>query len=189
VLANGEASSGELVAIIQREFAITQAAVSQHLKVLRGEWLCVCSARPYAPHLHDRAKAATGNRRLARPLPSFLGPQARSACHRGCARKAQPVQALTGEQWPTIRLFLGGWVGRQREPQRPSLATASARCARRRRRSAPCYPVQPPRVLSGQDRGAGTKAIAAIAKLLLARCDAPNVIHLHDTRTAFPFMF
>jgi DNA-binding transcriptional ArsR family regulator len=35
VLADGEASSGELVTIIQREFGITQAAVSQHLKVLR----------------------------------------------------------------------------------------------------------------------------------------------------------
>jgi DNA-binding transcriptional ArsR family regulator len=34
-LANGEASSGDLVAIIQRQFDITQAAVSQHLKVLR----------------------------------------------------------------------------------------------------------------------------------------------------------
>jgi DNA-binding transcriptional ArsR family regulator len=35
VLARGEASSGELVTVIQREFVITQAAVSQHLKVLR----------------------------------------------------------------------------------------------------------------------------------------------------------
>lgn len=35
VLASGEASSGSLVTVIQREFGITQAAVSQHLKVLR----------------------------------------------------------------------------------------------------------------------------------------------------------
>ena len=35
VLASGEATSGDLVAIVQREFGITQAAVSQHLKVLR----------------------------------------------------------------------------------------------------------------------------------------------------------
>ncbi|HET6927836.1 MAG TPA: metalloregulator ArsR/SmtB family transcription factor [Hyphomicrobiaceae bacterium] len=35
VLAGGKASSGDLVAVIQREFGITQAAVSQHLKVLR----------------------------------------------------------------------------------------------------------------------------------------------------------
>jgi DNA-binding transcriptional ArsR family regulator len=35
LLAEGEQSSGEVVAVIQREFGITQAAVSQHLKVLR----------------------------------------------------------------------------------------------------------------------------------------------------------
>jgi DNA-binding transcriptional ArsR family regulator len=35
LLAAGESSSGDIVAVIQREFGITQAAVSQHLKVLR----------------------------------------------------------------------------------------------------------------------------------------------------------
>lgn len=35
LLATGEHSSGEVVAVIEREFGITQAAVSQHLKVLR----------------------------------------------------------------------------------------------------------------------------------------------------------
>ncbi|HSR81749.1 MAG TPA: metalloregulator ArsR/SmtB family transcription factor [Hyphomicrobiaceae bacterium] len=35
LLASGEATSGDLVAVIRREFGITQAAVSQHLKVLR----------------------------------------------------------------------------------------------------------------------------------------------------------
>src|SRR5215510_3231039 len=35
VLARGEATSGDLVAVIRREYGITQAAVSQHLKVLR----------------------------------------------------------------------------------------------------------------------------------------------------------
>ena len=35
VLAEGEHASGEVVAIIAAEFGITQAAVSQHLKVLR----------------------------------------------------------------------------------------------------------------------------------------------------------
>jgi DNA-binding transcriptional ArsR family regulator len=35
LLAEDEQSSGEVVAVIQREFGITQAAVSQHLKVLR----------------------------------------------------------------------------------------------------------------------------------------------------------
>lgn len=35
LLAAGEHSSGEVVAVISAEFGITQAAVSQHLKVLR----------------------------------------------------------------------------------------------------------------------------------------------------------
>jgi len=35
LLGEGESSSGDVVAVIQREFGITQAAVSQHLKVLR----------------------------------------------------------------------------------------------------------------------------------------------------------
>lgn len=35
ILADGEHASGEIVAIVAREFGITQSAVSQHLKVLR----------------------------------------------------------------------------------------------------------------------------------------------------------
>jgi DNA-binding transcriptional ArsR family regulator len=35
LLARGENSSGEIVLVIEREFGITQSAVSQHLRVLR----------------------------------------------------------------------------------------------------------------------------------------------------------
>lgn len=35
LLAGGEHASGQIVAVISKEFGITQAAVSQHLKVLR----------------------------------------------------------------------------------------------------------------------------------------------------------
>ena len=35
LLARGEHRSGDIVEVIQREFGITQAAVSQHLRVLR----------------------------------------------------------------------------------------------------------------------------------------------------------
>jgi DNA-binding transcriptional ArsR family regulator len=35
LLAGGEHSSGDVVAVVQEEFGITQSAVSQHLKVLR----------------------------------------------------------------------------------------------------------------------------------------------------------
>jgi DNA-binding transcriptional ArsR family regulator len=35
LLSDGELSAGEITAVIRREFGITQAAVSQHLRVLR----------------------------------------------------------------------------------------------------------------------------------------------------------
>lgn len=35
LLAEGEHASGEVASVIRREFGVTQAAVSQHLKVLR----------------------------------------------------------------------------------------------------------------------------------------------------------
>src|SRR5215204_5815337 len=35
LLADGEHASGDVVAVVQEEFGISQAAVSQHLKVLR----------------------------------------------------------------------------------------------------------------------------------------------------------
>ena len=35
ILATGEHTSGEIVEVIEREFGITQSAVSQHLRVLR----------------------------------------------------------------------------------------------------------------------------------------------------------
>ncbi len=44
LIGNGEATSGEIVEAIQSEFGITQAAVSQHLRVLRDNGFAV--ARP-----------------------------------------------------------------------------------------------------------------------------------------------
>ena len=46
LLATSEQSSGEVVAVIQREFGISQAGVSQHLKVLRDSGFA--TARPKA---------------------------------------------------------------------------------------------------------------------------------------------
>ena len=47
LLAGGELTSGEVVAEIKKEFGITQAAVSQHLKVLRESGFA--SVRPVGP--------------------------------------------------------------------------------------------------------------------------------------------
>jgi DNA-binding transcriptional ArsR family regulator len=44
LLAGGEHSSGEVVEVIRTEFGVTQAAVSQHLKVLRDNGFA--SVRP-----------------------------------------------------------------------------------------------------------------------------------------------
>ena len=44
LLAGGEHASGDVVAVIQAEFGISQAAVSQHLRVLRESGLA--SVRP-----------------------------------------------------------------------------------------------------------------------------------------------
>ncbi|MFD2647724.1 ArsR/SmtB family transcription factor [Devosia albogilva] len=46
LLAEGEMSSGEVVAVIGAEFGISQAAVSQHLKVLRDSGFA--TVRPQA---------------------------------------------------------------------------------------------------------------------------------------------
>jgi DNA-binding transcriptional ArsR family regulator len=44
LLAEGEHSSGDIVAAVQQEFDITQAAVSQHLRVLRNSGFAVARA-------------------------------------------------------------------------------------------------------------------------------------------------
>jgi DNA-binding transcriptional ArsR family regulator len=44
LLAEGEHASGEVVAVISREFGITQSGVSQHLKVLRDGGLATVRA-------------------------------------------------------------------------------------------------------------------------------------------------
>jgi len=44
LLADGEQSAGEIGAVVQREFAISQPAVSQHLRVLRENGLATVRA-------------------------------------------------------------------------------------------------------------------------------------------------
>lgn len=44
LLAEGERTSGEMTAIVQAEFGITQSAVSQHLKVLRDSGFATARA-------------------------------------------------------------------------------------------------------------------------------------------------
>lgn len=44
LLATGEHASGEVVEVIQREFGLTQAGISQHLKVLRESGFAIVRA-------------------------------------------------------------------------------------------------------------------------------------------------
>ena len=86
LLADGEAASGRVVEVIQREFGITQPAVSQHLKVLRDSGFA--TVRPDgARRLYTRGgDGAARARRVARALPADVGAAARGAGHRGGAR-------------------------------------------------------------------------------------------------------
>ena len=67
LLAERELRSGEIVEIIQREFGITQAAVSQHLRVLRDSGFATvrvdAQRRIYAvdPHLFSPAEVVFRN--------------------------------------------------------------------------------------------------------------------------------
>jgi len=56
LLARGEASSGEIVQVIEAQFGISQAAVSQHLKVLRDAGFA--HVRPEGPRRHYRIDTA-----------------------------------------------------------------------------------------------------------------------------------
>lgn len=82
LLANGESASGAIVTVIQREFGISQPAVSQHLKVLRENGFATVRA--------------DGNRRLysvvhapLRDVEAWLG-RFRPAWH-------SPLEALSTE--------------------------------------------------------------------------------------------
>ena len=57
LLADGEHASGEVVSIVQKEFDISQPAVSQHLKVLRESGFATRAQRRHAPRLCRRRAA------------------------------------------------------------------------------------------------------------------------------------
>jgi DNA-binding transcriptional ArsR family regulator len=78
LLANGEQSTGSLVAVLQSAAPISQPAVSQHLKVLREAGLVTVRAvgtrRIYALDKAGLATARAWLTRLADPLGPFAQP-------------------------------------------------------------------------------------------------------------------
>jgi hypothetical protein len=61
LLATGEHSSGDIVAVVQREFGITQSAVSQQLRVLRDSGFASVRAASTRCNRAGFAKSTTGS--------------------------------------------------------------------------------------------------------------------------------
>ena len=67
-------SAGDITAAIRGEFAISQPAVSQHLKVLRESGFTSCTADGQRRLYAIDGRALQGGGRVARPVPSGSGP-------------------------------------------------------------------------------------------------------------------
>jgi DNA-binding transcriptional ArsR family regulator len=99
LLADGEVAAGEVGRVVQREFGISQPAVSQHLRVLRESGFATVRAdgtrRLYALDPEPIAEAAewfTPFERFWRPRLDALGTElARSARARRLAASAAPT--------------------------------------------------------------------------------------------------
>ena len=98
LLAEGEHASGEIVDVIQREFGISQPAVSQHLKVLRESGFAnVRSEGPrriYAVDAAPLSKSTNGSSASA-----ASGRQARRARHRNRARQEEAEKLRASFFW------------------------------------------------------------------------------------------
>jgi len=81
LLAEGEHTSGAIVAVIQREFGISQ-------------WICDCATRRPAPRILGRVWAPARGRLLASAIPWLLGVASRRPCYRDLSWQAQ---ALSGK--------------------------------------------------------------------------------------------
>ena len=89
VLADGEHPSGAVVEVIQREFGITQSAVSQHLKVLRESGFASVRADGSRRLYSDAARVAASRSTRGCNGSEALGAETRSPGHRGGPRKTQ----------------------------------------------------------------------------------------------------
>ncbi|HST82023.1 MAG TPA: metalloregulator ArsR/SmtB family transcription factor [Kineosporiaceae bacterium] len=99
LLATGEAASGSVVVVLQREFGISQPAVSQHLKVLRENGFATVRAdgarRLYSV---DQTGLQVADGWLSRFRPAWAAPQ--DAPPLGASRGASPGDATAGHATP-----------------------------------------------------------------------------------------
>ena len=100
LLADGEQSAGEIGEVVQREFGISQPAVSQHLRVLREAGFATVrpdgTRRLYAV---DPASARGGGR-VVRPVPPVLAAAPRRARHRTRPRAPRAPTRRQSERMP-----------------------------------------------------------------------------------------
>jgi DNA-binding transcriptional ArsR family regulator len=100
LLADGELAAGEVGRVVQREYGISQPAVSQHLRVLRESGFATVRAegtrRLYAldpEPIQEAAEWFTPFERFWRPRLDALGTElARSARARRLAASASPTK-------------------------------------------------------------------------------------------------
>ena len=88
LLADGEHASGDVVTVVETEFGISQAAVSQHLESAARQRLRVCARRRRAAHLCHRRRTDARGRRMAAEVPHLLDAPARRPGDRSGARQA-----------------------------------------------------------------------------------------------------
>ncbi|MGY3292361.1 putative ArsR family transcriptional regulator [Bradyrhizobium sp. LM3.6] len=89
LLAPREMASGEVVEVIGAEFGITQAAVSQHLKVLRESGFATVRAGGAETTLFGRCRGPAGGGCMDRSIQKFLGAEAGRAGDRDRARQTR----------------------------------------------------------------------------------------------------
>ena len=103
LLADGERSAGEIGEVVQREFGISQPAVSQHLRVLRESGFTTVrpdgTRRLYAVD----SRSARGGGRMVRPVPPLLAAAPRRARHRARTRAPCAAPRCRGGEQQTAR--------------------------------------------------------------------------------------
>jgi len=103
LLGDGEQAAGEIGAVIQREFGISQPAVSLHLRVLRENGFATVRASGARAAVRRRRRSAEAGRSVAPPYRHFwisgstrLASRSRAASARDEDPKTPPTEKAAG---------------------------------------------------------------------------------------------
>ena len=94
LLADGELAAGAITETIQREYGISQPAVSQHLRVLREHGFATVRVDGSASRLLGRIRRPTGGRRVARSIPAGVDTTTRRAGNRARAWQTEEAAMI-----------------------------------------------------------------------------------------------